>query len=240
MAGGGSHSLAIKTNGSIVAWGKNAYGQCSVPAPNSGFIAVAGGYEHSVGLKANGSIVAWGYNGWGQCDVPPPNQGFVAIAAGYYHTLGLKSDGTIVAWGDRTFSQCPPPEPNTNYIAISAAYASSICLRAAAPSAVHDRPLPRSGQPPALRILSVAPNPFSAVMELMFHTPETAGLRLEVCTVEGRAVTSWPLGLLEPGIHHVWWDGRNGSGHPVASGVYFVRLVGAGEGSSAVRVVLLR
>ena len=76
------HSLGLKADGSIVAWGYNAYGQCNVPAPNSGFVAIAAGGSHSLGLKADGSIVAWGYNCYGQCNVPAPNSGFVAIAAG--------------------------------------------------------------------------------------------------------------------------------------------------------------
>jgi alpha-tubulin suppressor-like RCC1 family protein len=62
----------------------------NVPAPNSGFVAVAGGYAHSLGLKADGSLVAWGYNGFGQYNVPAPNSGFVAVAAGANHSLGLK------------------------------------------------------------------------------------------------------------------------------------------------------
>jgi hypothetical protein len=43
VAGGWSHSLGLKADGSIVAWGSNdAEGQCNVPLPNSGFVAVAG------------------------------------------------------------------------------------------------------------------------------------------------------------------------------------------------------
>ncbi len=38
-------------DGSIVAWGRNDDGQTDVPAPNSGFVAVAGGVYHSLGLK---------------------------------------------------------------------------------------------------------------------------------------------------------------------------------------------
>ena len=56
------HSLGLKADGSIVAWGDNCDGQCNVPAPNSGFVAVAAGTFHSLGLKADGSIVAWGDN----------------------------------------------------------------------------------------------------------------------------------------------------------------------------------
>ena len=51
VAAGQYHSLGVKADGSIVAWGDNGYGQCNVPAPNSGFVAVAGGYWHSLGLK---------------------------------------------------------------------------------------------------------------------------------------------------------------------------------------------
>jgi alpha-tubulin suppressor-like RCC1 family protein len=94
VAGGAYHSLGLKSDGSIVAWGDNDLGQCSVPSPNTGFLAVAGGAYHSLGLKSDGSIVAWGRNDYGQCSVPSPNTGFLAVAAGYYHSLGVKRPGT--------------------------------------------------------------------------------------------------------------------------------------------------
>jgi hypothetical protein len=83
-----------------VAWGHNDYGQCNVPSPNTGFVAVAGGYEHSLGLKADGSIVAWGSNEYGQCNVPSPNTDFVAVAGGWYHSLGLKVSAPPICRGD--------------------------------------------------------------------------------------------------------------------------------------------
>jgi alpha-tubulin suppressor-like RCC1 family protein len=70
----------VKSDGSIVAWGDNEYGQCNVPAPNNGFVAVAAGDSHSLGLKADGAIVAWGQNNYGQCDIPAPDSGFVGVA----------------------------------------------------------------------------------------------------------------------------------------------------------------
>ncbi len=77
--------------GAIVAWGHNDYGQCNVPAPNGGFVAVAAGLFHSLGVKADGSLVSWGWNEYGQCNVPAPNMGFVGVAGGGIHSLGLKA-----------------------------------------------------------------------------------------------------------------------------------------------------
>ena len=51
VAGGGDHSLGLKADGSIVAWGRNNHGQCDVPAPNTDFVAVVAGWYHSLGLK---------------------------------------------------------------------------------------------------------------------------------------------------------------------------------------------
>ena len=85
-------------DGSIVAFGRNVEGQCDVPAPNVGFVAVAAGWAYSLGLKSDGSIVAWGDNSYDRA-VPTPNSEFVAVAAGELFSLGLRGCGSIAAWG---------------------------------------------------------------------------------------------------------------------------------------------
>jgi len=116
-------------NGEIEAWGFNGAGQCNVPSPNSGFVAVAGGYGHSLGLKEDGSIVAWGNNYDGQCDVPSPNSGFEAITGGYFHSLGLKADGSIMAWGDNFHGQCDAPSPNEGFVSVAGGEGFSLGLK---------------------------------------------------------------------------------------------------------------
>jgi len=121
IAAGDNHSLALKSDGTVWAWGRNDFGQLgdgtssnrSTPVQVSnltGVVAIAAGYYHSLALKSNGTVLAWGDNDYGQLgdgtnsDRRTPVQvsyltEAVAIAAGYYHSLALKSDGTVRAWG---------------------------------------------------------------------------------------------------------------------------------------------
>ncbi|MGH3052833.1 MAG: fibronectin type III domain-containing protein, partial [Gaiellaceae bacterium] len=98
------HSLALKDDGTVVAWGcgdGTDFGQCSVPSSLSGVTAIAAGATHSLALKGDGTVVAWGCvrADHGQCSVPNSVSGVTAIAAGASHSLALNSDGTVVAWG---------------------------------------------------------------------------------------------------------------------------------------------
>jgi hypothetical protein len=115
--------------GSILAWGYNTSGQCNVPAPDTGFTAVAAGSWHTLGLTSDGVIIAWGDNGGGQCNVPAPDTGFTAIAAGGRHSLALTSAGVIVAWGDNTYGQCAVPTPNAGFAAVAAGNIHSLGLK---------------------------------------------------------------------------------------------------------------
>jgi alpha-tubulin suppressor-like RCC1 family protein len=111
VAAGANHNLALRSDGSIIAWHYNDYSLCNnVPAGN-GFIAIASGNLHSLALKSDGSLVAWGYNYYGQCDVPVGND-FVYIAAGSYHNVAIRSDGSLTAWGQNNNGQCDVPTGN--------------------------------------------------------------------------------------------------------------------------------
>ncbi|MHC4500778.1 MAG: RCC1 domain-containing protein, partial [Planctomycetota bacterium] len=127
------HSLALKSDGSIVGWGYNNHGQATPPEGND-FVAIDAGSLHSLALKSDGSIVGWGsnYDVWtdvwyGQA-TPPEGNDFVAIAARWYHSLALKSDGSIVGWGDNYYGQTTVPDGN-DFVAIAAGGRHNLALK---------------------------------------------------------------------------------------------------------------
>ena len=128
IAAGGFHSLALKDNGMVVAWGDDSYGQTNVPIGLNNVMAVAGGGDHSLALKTNGTVVAWGYNGAGQTTVPAGLVNVVAIAAGEDHSLALKADGRVVAWGWNGSGQTFVPA-GSNYVNIAADWEHSLALK---------------------------------------------------------------------------------------------------------------
>ena len=77
IAGGAFHSLAVKSNGTLWAWGCNDYGQLGLgPLPGTNtptqvgndtdWYAVSGGSSHTVAIKSNGSLWTCGDNPYGQ------------------------------------------------------------------------------------------------------------------------------------------------------------------------------
>src|SRR4026207_2437760 len=86
IAVGGEHNLALKSDGTVVAWGFNTWGETTVPVGLTGVVAVAAGGGHSLALKSDGTVVAWGFNTWGETTVPVGLTGVVAIAAGFSYS----------------------------------------------------------------------------------------------------------------------------------------------------------
>lgn len=129
VAGGASHSLLLKPDGSVWAWGANSSGQLGdtttttprkLPvqaATPSGVVAIAAGASHSLALTSGGLVYVWGSNASGQLGLgatptftSTPTQitslsGVVAIAAGANHSLAVKSDGSVWAFGANASGQ---------------------------------------------------------------------------------------------------------------------------------------
>lgn len=60
IAAGGSHNLALRGDGTVVAWGNNEHGQTDVPPGLTDVVAIDAGDFHSVALKRDGTVVVWG------------------------------------------------------------------------------------------------------------------------------------------------------------------------------------
>jgi len=135
-AAGGNHSLTLKIDGTVWAWGVNSVGQLgngtttssNTPVQVSGLTvvaAIAAGGNHSLALKNDGTVWTWGHNVFGQLgngtttSSNTPVQvltGAKAIAAGYNHSLALKDDGTVWAWGYNLYGQLGDGTTTTNSI----------------------------------------------------------------------------------------------------------------------------
>ena len=68
-AAGCEHSVLLKSDGTVVAFGDNSEGRCDIPALAEGatYTQVAAGMDHTVLLVNDGTAIACGRNRWGQC-----------------------------------------------------------------------------------------------------------------------------------------------------------------------------
>jgi len=130
VAAGWYHSLALKPDHQVVAWGDNSAGQTNVPATLTNAIAVTAGWLHSLALRVDGTIVGWGDNGYGQGGGPPYAGAcaFVAISASMNHNLALRGDGKVVAWGDDSLGQCDVPLDLKASVGVAAGWSHSLSL----------------------------------------------------------------------------------------------------------------
>jgi hypothetical protein len=83
------------------------------------------------------------------------------------------------------------------------------------------------------------PNPFAAQTTIGYRLDARGPATLEVFDLLGRRVRVLMDGEQLAGPHTATWDGRDGAGRPVASGVYLVRLR-TGDASATRRVSVLR
>ena len=110
VAAGATHSLALATDGTIYARGKNEYGQlgndsttnspvpvavktAGTPMDGKTIIQIHAGYEHSLALASDGTVYVWGRNNSGQLGKNDATDAHIPAAV---QTLGTPMAGKVI------------------------------------------------------------------------------------------------------------------------------------------------
>ena len=123
-ADAGVHAMAIRSDGSLWAWGNNTFNNIgdmiearihSSPVRIMDDVAVVStGGSNTMVIMTDGSLWGWGLNHVGQLgngtttDVHSPvwiMDNVIAVSNGFFHTLALTGDGSLWAWGANGASQ---------------------------------------------------------------------------------------------------------------------------------------
>ncbi|CAM5347291.1 chromosome condensation regulator RCC1 [Streptomyces tanashiensis] len=121
VSGGCGHSVALREDGTVWAWGRNDFGQLgngttinrNTPQKVPGLdhvVAISAGCLHTLALTAEGTVKAWGHNNNGQLgddstehsQVPVDTRhldGARKVFAGAYQSYAVLDDGSVRAWG---------------------------------------------------------------------------------------------------------------------------------------------
>jgi alpha-tubulin suppressor-like RCC1 family protein len=122
VAARADHSLALRSDGVVWAWGDGTWGQLGIGASNglvlptrvlvpNGVVLIGAGERHGLALDRDGAVWAWGQNREGELGVPATDQltlspakvpgiiGPISIAAGGFHSLAIDVTGGLISWG---------------------------------------------------------------------------------------------------------------------------------------------
>ncbi|MCD0478765.1 T9SS type A sorting domain-containing protein [Chryseobacterium sp. LC2016-29] len=127
VSAGYMHSIGLKTDGTLWAWGDNSLGQLGdgtgigkttpiqIGTANN-WLKIATGAYYTVAIKTDGTLWAWGQNTYGQLGsgstvgkITPTQIGtetdWASIATGDTHALAIKTNGTLWSWGRNSAGQ---------------------------------------------------------------------------------------------------------------------------------------
>jgi hypothetical protein len=96
-----------------------------------------------------------------------------------------------------------------------------------------------ANMPAGFRLDTNYPNPFNGSTVIGFSLPDGVETDLSIYSITGQKIVTLASGICSAGDYRVYWDGRDGTGREVASGVYLYRLK-AGRYLKMRRLMLLR
>jgi alpha-tubulin suppressor-like RCC1 family protein len=125
---GGVHSLGIRTDGTLWAWGYNSFGRTGLGTDvgaattptqvgsGTNWVAVSAGLDHSLAVRSDGTLWSWGYNGLGQLGQGDTSERLVPTQVGSATTWAfvngsgddssaIRTDGTLWTWGSNTLGR---------------------------------------------------------------------------------------------------------------------------------------
>ena len=133
IASGVNHMAAIKTDGTLWAWGRNSYGQVgdnrttnSISHPRTPVTTFAGGTNwkqvscgsnYTAAIKTDGTLWTWGANSFGQLGTNTTTRSntpvttfaggtnWKQVSCGSNYTASIKTDGTLWVWGRNNSGQ---------------------------------------------------------------------------------------------------------------------------------------
>ena len=98
---------------------------------------------------------------------------------------------------------------------------------------------PENAPPVEFELSTNYPNPFNPTTIIEYNLATRSGVLLDVLNILGEPVKTLIDEVQSPGQHSVSWDGRDDSGAPVSSGIYFYRLR-VGHQTATKKMILLK
>ena len=258
VAGGHEFSLGLKSDSTIVAWGGNPF---ALPLPNTDFVAIAANGGQSLGLISNISgqdLVP------PQIEVLHPFGGEIFESGDILHVFWIATDDvnvdsvaieyslnagmlwTLITSGepnDSLYSWVIPADIQSDSCIVQVtAWDPSFNTGSGVSAGLFTIQNTATGVdeiPAVTSLLQNYPNPFNPSTTIRYRLSKRTHVSLKIYSINGSLIRSLVDERQHSGYKQIVWDGKDEGALPVASGVYFYRLV-AGEFVQTKKMILLR